>query len=154
MIMDAIDALAVLDTLYLTHQCRIQSLNEQRNALSREIGQVCDKKSPEFAVLVARGKELAATLKVEEPIFAIIEAQWKAAMYLLPNLPHESVPEGKGPEDNVVIKMWEPPIRTPQEDHTYRLRVMYDWLAERAAGYGHTLESLVEWHRAGAEASS
>jgi seryl-tRNA synthetase len=45
-----------------------------------------------------------ATLEPLKEQMARVEADLLANMVLLPNLPHESVPEGKTPEENVVVR--------------------------------------------------
>ncbi len=77
------------------------------NASSKEIGKLmAGGKRDEAETLkseVAARKEEAQRLSAE---LGAIEAELQEILVQLPNLPHESVPEGRTPEDNVVVREW------------------------------------------------
>lgn len=84
----------------------VEALRQQRNEASTAMGAIADKKSDEFT---ARRKELASLkdeIKAQDERLAEVEAELDALLHQLPNLPHESVPDGKGEEDNVVLREW------------------------------------------------
>ena len=60
------------------------------------------KGSPEFLAKVGEMKGVAAQVKEREAQLKGLEEQFRQAMLSLPNLPHASVPEGAGPDDNKV----------------------------------------------------
>jgi seryl-tRNA synthetase len=60
------------------------------------------KGSPEFQAKVQEMKAVAAQVKEREAQLKEKEEKFRQAMLALPNLPHPSVPEGAGPEGNVV----------------------------------------------------
>jgi len=64
------------------------------------------KGSPEFMAKVAEMKELASKVKELEGIAKQADDAFKAAFMTIPNIPHESVPDGKGEEDNQAISSW------------------------------------------------
>lgn len=82
---------------------RDQQLAESKQ-LSKQIGglmkqgkkEEADKIKQQTGIMKTRSKELDAEVKQ-------LEADLIQALYVLPNLPHESVPEGNGEEDNKVV---------------------------------------------------
>ena len=95
-------------------------LNAQRNASSREIGQLMkDGKKDEAD---ARRAEVSG---LKERIAELDEQRKKAEEYMqemlstLPNVPHESVPVGKSEEDNVEVRRWgtAPEFNFEPKDH-------------------------------------
>ena len=64
------------------------------------------KGSPEFMAKVAEMKELASKVKELESIAKKADDNFKEAFMAVPNIPHESVPDGKGEEDNQTISTW------------------------------------------------
>jgi seryl-tRNA synthetase len=60
------------------------------------------KGSPEFAAKLGEMKAVSAQIKDREGGLRAAEEKCRDAMLTLPNLPHESVPEGRTPEENVV----------------------------------------------------
>jgi seryl-tRNA synthetase len=51
-------------------------------------------------------KTLSDEVKEKERRLKEVEEQIEAALLAVPNLPHESVPIGSGPEQNVVVRSW------------------------------------------------
>jgi len=76
----------------------------RRNVLSKEIGQLFKSGKREEAEEM---KGLIATLKEEvsaiENDMEAVNSKLKEILLTIPNLPHESVPSGKGEEDNEII---------------------------------------------------
>jgi len=65
-----------------------------------------DKASEAFQKLRAEMRELSETAKAAETARKEVEAALETKLKYLPNLPHESVPEGKDAESNVVVRSW------------------------------------------------
>jgi seryl-tRNA synthetase len=76
-----------------------------QKAANAEMSQL-PKGSPEFLAKVAEMKELAAKVKDLEAVAKAGDEQFQEAFLSIPNLPHESVPDGKGEEDNQSISTW------------------------------------------------
>jgi seryl-tRNA synthetase len=64
------------------------------------------KGSPEFSAKLAEMKAVSAAVKERDAALKETEEKFRQAMLSLPNLPHASVPEGGGPEQNVVHSTW------------------------------------------------
>jgi seryl-tRNA synthetase len=60
------------------------------------------KGSPEFAAKLGEMRAVSAQIKEREAGLKASEEAWREAMLSLPNIPHESVPEGRTPQENVV----------------------------------------------------
>ncbi len=96
-------------------QGEVDSLKAQQNAKAKEIGafmKAGDKASAEAAKAeVAALKE--RTKEIEESMVQA-EQRMNNALVLLPNLPCSMVPNGKGAEDNLVVKMGGPEAKLPE----------------------------------------
>ena len=64
------------------------------------------KGTPEFIAKVGEMKSLATKIKELEATAKRANDQFKEAFMTIPNIPHDSVPEGRGEEDNQVIDSW------------------------------------------------
>ena len=101
-----------LDPVYALDQQRrevvtaFETKRAEQNAASKAVGQIKDKKSPEFQEAITAMKALSAQVKELQAKQDEIEAQWHAAFLAIPNIPHESVPEGKSDADNVTVSTW------------------------------------------------
>ena len=64
------------------------------------------KGSPEFIEKVKEMKSLASKVKELESVAKQANEAFQEAFLTIPNIPHKSVPDGKGEEDNQVISTW------------------------------------------------
>ena len=95
-----------LDTLRKNKQTQLDEILAEVNGLSKIIGELfkqgkkeeADASKEKTALLKEKSKQLSAELDVAEKALVDLLVQ-------IPNLPHSSVPEGKGAEDNIVEKM-------------------------------------------------
>ena len=86
----------------------------RRNRASEAIAQL--KKSGQDATAqIAETKELREQIQQLEKTAADLEASLQDILAGIPNLPHEGVPAGKTPEDNVEVRRWGQP---PKFDFT------------------------------------
>ena len=85
-----------------------ERLKERKNRLSGEIGKL--KKSGGDATALMKEVEAVteAIRKAEAPL-PEIEASFDEFMLSVPNVPHETVPYGRGAEDNPVVRQWGKP---------------------------------------------
>jgi seryl-tRNA synthetase len=91
-------------------QVLAESLAAKRNARSKAIGKA-KAAGQDTAPLLAEVAELGDQLKQAETDLAGIQEQLNAILLTTPNLPHESVPEGRDENDNIEVRRWgEPPL--------------------------------------------
>ncbi|MDD4350536.1 MAG: serine--tRNA ligase, partial [Opitutales bacterium] len=67
-----------------------------------------EKGSDAFKIKIAEMKTLSEEVKSADARTREIDELWKQAMLTIPNMPHESVPEGRGDQDNKVVYEWLP----------------------------------------------
>jgi seryl-tRNA synthetase len=89
-------------------QARMEQLRNERNGRSKEIG-VAKAKGQDTAPLMAHVGELGAKLKSAEEDFAKVEAELEAIQLGLPNLLHDSVPDGPDENSNKEVRRWGTP---------------------------------------------
>ncbi|MCL6565836.1 MAG: serine--tRNA ligase [Acidobacteriia bacterium] len=78
--------------------------------IAKSVDEDFPEQGPSEAALERFLKKVARCNKDSEHRIAELEEQLRQFMLQVPNLPHESVPVGKGPEDNRVVRVWgEPP---------------------------------------------
>ena len=86
----------------------MQDLRHRRNAVSQEIGKAV-KEGRDPAALKAEAAALPEQVKALEARVDALRAEVDDGLLRLPNLLHESVPDGAGPEDNVEVRRWGEP---------------------------------------------
>ena len=59
--------------------------------------------------MMAKSREVSSALKEGEDRLQALEQELKHLLLLVPNLPHDSVPAGRGPEENVEVRRWGAP---------------------------------------------
>jgi len=101
-----IDELLKLDEQRRKILAEVESLKSQRNRVSKEIGALMgQKKTAEAEAKKAETRELGDRIAALDKQAAETEARRNTLMLQLPNLPHESVPEGKAAENNREVRV-------------------------------------------------
>jgi seryl-tRNA synthetase len=77
----------------------------RRNRASEEIAKL-KKSGQDAAVQMSETKELREQIQQLEKVSAQLETRLQEILAGIPNLPHESVPLGKTPEDNIEVRRW------------------------------------------------
>ena len=100
-----IDTVLQLDDERKKHQLDFDSSQAKVNAASKEIGQLMAKGQKE----AAEDKKLEvsllkSTIQAVSEKLAATEKKLQDELVKLPNLPHQTVPEGKTPADNIVVR--------------------------------------------------
>ncbi len=103
-------AIRALEEKRKTLQTETERLQAERNAGSRKIGQA-KAKGEDVAAVMAEMNTLGDRLKEAQAALEQLQADFEALQLTIPNLPHESVPAGKGEDDNVELRR----IGTPRE---------------------------------------
>ncbi len=109
--------------LELDHQRRelqkeTENLQNERNNRSRLIGKA-KAAGEDVAELMQSVSTINSELEDRKAKLAILQDQFQDLLMAMPNLPHESVPDGTGEEDNKVISTWGSPrqFSFPVKDH-------------------------------------
>jgi seryl-tRNA synthetase len=89
-------------------QTETQELQQRRNQLSKQVGQLKAKKE-DASDLMAQVSSQADRLKALEQELADIQGKLNDFLMVVPNAPHASVPPGKSSEDNVEVRKYGTP---------------------------------------------
>lgn len=101
---EEVHALLALDQQRRQIQGKHDELQSRANSISKEIGVLMKNGEREKAeAYKSETSELKQKTKLLAEQLAATEEQIQQALYKLPNLPHESVPVGRTPEDNEVV---------------------------------------------------
>jgi len=102
-----VEAFQALEAERKTCQMRTEELQNQRNNLSKQIGQLKAKGEDPSAVMA---QVSASKTELESMATRLdqIQTELQALLLGVPNLPHESVPEGAGEAGNVEVRKWTP----------------------------------------------
>jgi len=104
----ALDEFQGLDTKRRTLLVEIEGLKRRRNERSKEIGAIM-KGGGDATRLRQEMKTVGEKVSALESELGAVELSLADLMKRMPNLPHESVPDGSTPEDNVVTRVWGTP---------------------------------------------
>jgi seryl-tRNA synthetase len=102
-----VEAFQSLEAERKTCQMRTEELQNQRNNLSKQIGQL-KAKGEDASAVMAQVSASKAELESTATRLDQIQTAMQALLLAVPNLPHESVPEGAGEAGNVEVRKWTP----------------------------------------------
>jgi len=100
-------------------QTRTQDLQAKRNNASKQIG-IGKSKGEDVSLIMAEVAGFGEQLKADEALLVELQTKLQSILLNVPNLPHQSVPQGKSEADNVVVRI----VGTPRtfdfaiKDHT------------------------------------
>ncbi len=103
-----VEAFTALELERKTLQSRTEELQNLRNTLSKQIGQL-KAKGEDASAAMAEVSSSKAELETSSARLEQIQLELQALLLAVPNLPHDSVPLGKGEEGNVVVRSWGTP---------------------------------------------
>jgi seryl-tRNA synthetase len=90
-------------------QTAVEQAQASRNRIAKDIGQA-KAKGHDVTELLAQGEKLKALLEESERQLAKLQSAFQDFLARIPNIPHDSVPVGEGPEQNREERRWgEPP---------------------------------------------
>lgn len=91
-------------------QTLTQELQAERNGRSKSIGKA-KASGEDIAPLLKEVEGLGEQLKNKENELAILQTELNDILMGIPNIPHDTVPEGKGEEDNLELRTWGEPTQ-------------------------------------------
>ena len=100
---DAVNQVIELDEIRRKSQTELDNILSEVNSISKSIGSLIKEgKKDEASLAKEKVSALKETAKQTEATLKECEVKIENILVTIPNLPHQSVPEGKGAEDNVV----------------------------------------------------
>lgn len=116
---DRLDELLAFDAKRRAIIQEVEALKNKRNTVSQQIAEL--KKAKQNAdELIADMKSVSERIKQLDDEQTDVERQIQDIVLFIPNMPHESVPVGASPEENVEVRRWIP-------DNTLGLETPPDW---------------------------
>lgn len=89
-------------------QIETEALQSERNTRSKSIGQAKGR-GEDIAPLLAAVDQIKGKLESNASALEAVQAEIEQFVMALPNLPHESVPDGTSEDDNVEVRRWGTP---------------------------------------------
>jgi len=83
----------------------VETLRNERNSVSKQVGELKKKKEDASAIIEKMGN-VSAKIKEYDEDLRVTEEELNAFVMIVPNIQHESVPQGSGSEDNPVVRTW------------------------------------------------
>ena len=121
-------ALVILEEKRKHVQVATQQLQAERNAQSKAIG-MAKAKGEDTSKLMQEVSNIGATLKQAETELEKIQNELTEIALGIPNIPHESVPDGKNENDNTEVRRWGEPRK-------------FDFKIKDHADLGHALSMM------------
>ena len=100
-----VEAFQTLETERKALQTRTEELQNQRNTLSKQIGQL-KQKGEDASTVMAQVSAFKAELEASSARLDQLQQEMQALLLAVPNLPHDSVPLGSGEAGNVEVRKW------------------------------------------------
>jgi len=86
-------------------QARTQELQAERKSKSKEIG-LAKKNGEDATEILAAVAKFSDELKAAEVRLKELQDETSAILMSIPNVPHESTPDGKNEDENVELRIW------------------------------------------------
>ena len=97
----------------------VEGLRRDQNAASNEMKEMMQKNPGSADELRRKLKESSARQKEQDAELKTVETELTQVLLLIPNLPHESVPEGSSAEQNPQVRSWGEPRALAFEPKTH-----------------------------------
>ena len=102
-----LDRFTQTDTRRLTALAEVEALKNRRNTVSRTIAILKQEgKGEQAEPMIAEMRDVSEQIKQIDTALCDIELELQDIIMSIPNLCDDSVPQGKGEEDNIEIKRW------------------------------------------------
>jgi seryl-tRNA synthetase len=104
---ETLDQILLLDQKRRQTQQRQDTLLAESNSLAKEIGGLMKAGQKDQAeAMKSRTAEIKKTIADLGPELTKTEEELQKLLYLIPNAPHDRVPDGGGPDDNINVHEW------------------------------------------------
>lgn len=103
-----VEALKALEEKRKPYQVEADRLRQERNANAKAVG-MAKGRGEDVAPLIAKGEQLTRDLAKAEEDLVAVQAELEQWQLGLPNLLHDSVPEGRDETANIEVRRWGEP---------------------------------------------
>jgi seryl-tRNA synthetase len=104
---ESLDSILSLDQKRRQTQQQQDALLAESNTLAKEIGALMKAgKKDDAEKMKAHTADLKKQIAELGPVLTQTEEELQKLLYTIPNVPHESVPDGGGPDDNLKVHEW------------------------------------------------
>ncbi len=100
-----LDSILAFDEKRRTIVSKAEEAKAEQNIASASVAEM-PKGTPEFKAKIAELKEVSAKVKALEQEADEADKIWKQMLLTIPNMPHESVPQGRSDKDNQTVYTW------------------------------------------------
>src|SRR5690606_17754837 len=97
---EPVDESSARDQSWRQKLATVERLKAERNEATEAIGRA-KREGKDASEAIARMKDVAAQIRELDQEVAEMEARIKQLLLEIPNIPHETVPDGQSDEDNV-----------------------------------------------------
>lgn len=115
-LIEQVDLILTCDTKRREAETKLQTLQANRNRLSKEIGMMKRRKE-DSSELEAEVKTLAAEMEQLRAAAEDLEMKQRDLLLRVPNMPHPAIPDGKDATHNKAIRTWGVPLQEKRETH-------------------------------------
>lgn len=105
-----VDHITKLDTKRREIQLETESLQNERNARSKEIGKA-KAEGKDIGDILKSMDSLKEALEIKKELLSALQDELNEYMLGVPNVPDEAVPDGDSEEDNQVVSTWGTPAK-------------------------------------------
>jgi seryl-tRNA synthetase len=115
-LIDTVDAILIADSKRREVETRLQTLQADRNRLSREIGGM-RQRHEDSSSLEGEVKNIALAMEQLRLSAEASEKEERQLLLQLPNMPHPETPDGESAAQNRVVRSWGRPLTEQRESH-------------------------------------
>jgi seryl-tRNA synthetase len=83
----------------------VETLRNERNSVSKQVGEL-KKKKEDASELIAKMGDVSAKIKEYDESLSVTEEELNDFVMIVPSIQHESVPQGGGSDDNAIVRTW------------------------------------------------
>lgn len=83
----------------------VETLRNERNSVSKQVGEL-KKKKEDASALIEKMGDVSTKIKEYDESLKVTEEELNSFVMIVPNIQHESVPQGLSSEDNPVVRTW------------------------------------------------
>jgi seryl-tRNA synthetase len=83
----------------------VETLRNERNSVSKQVGEL-KKKKEDASALIEKMGDVSTKIKEYDESLKVTEEELNSFVMIVPNIQHESVPQGQSSEDNPVVRTW------------------------------------------------